>query len=87
MIQAVPKLLTFDEFVACYGDNERYKLIDGELIDMEPSGPHEEVAAFVLRKAHTQKLISILYQGVFYVFSISRHEPLFGKSYILVRST
>ena len=54
MIQAVPKLLTFDEFVACYGDNERYKLIDGELIDMEPTGPHEEVAAFVLRKVNVE---------------------------------
>jgi Uma2 family endonuclease len=54
MIQAVPKLLTFDEFVACYGDNERYELIDGELIDMEPTGPHEEVAAFVLRKVNVE---------------------------------
>jgi Uma2 family endonuclease len=54
MIQAVPKLLTFDEFVACYGDNEHYELIDGELIDMEPTGPHEEVAAFVLRKVNVE---------------------------------
>ncbi len=54
MIQAVPKLLTFNEFVACYGDNELYELIDGELIDMEPTGPHEEVAAFVLRKVNVE---------------------------------
>jgi hypothetical protein len=40
MTQAVPKLLTFDEFITRYGDNERYELIDGELIDMEPTGPH-----------------------------------------------
>jgi len=44
MTQAVPKLLTFDDFIARYEDNERYELIDGELIDMEPTGPHEEVA-------------------------------------------
>jgi len=54
MTQATPKLLTFDEFVARYGDNERYELIDGELIDMEPTGPHEEVAAFVLRKVNVE---------------------------------
>jgi len=54
MTQAAPKLLTFDEFIARYGDNERYELIDGELIDMEPTGPHEEVAAFVLRKVNVE---------------------------------
>lgn len=37
------QLLTFDEFVAQYGDNFRYELADGELIDMEPTGPHEAV--------------------------------------------
>ncbi|MDF5721987.1 MAG: Uma2 family endonuclease [Rhizonema sp. PD37] len=54
MTQAAPKLLTFDDFIALYGDNERYELIDGELIDMEPTGPHEEVAAFVMRKVNVE---------------------------------
>jgi Uma2 family endonuclease len=54
MTQAAPKILTFDEFIAQYIDNERYELIDGELIDMEPTGPHEEVAAFVLRKLNVE---------------------------------
>ena len=54
MTQATPKLLTFDEFITRYGDNERYELIDGELIDMEPTGPHEEVAASVLRKINVE---------------------------------
>jgi Uma2 family endonuclease len=54
MTQAAPKLLTFDDFIASYGDNERYELIDGELIDMEPTGPHEEVAAFLLRKINVE---------------------------------
>lgn len=54
MTQAAPKLLTFDEFIARYGDNERYEMIDGELIDMEPTGLHEEVAAFVLRKVNVE---------------------------------
>jgi len=54
MTQSALKLLTFDEFIARFGDNERYELIDGELIDMEPTGPHEEVAAFVLRKVNVE---------------------------------
>jgi Uma2 family endonuclease len=47
MTRAAPTVLTFDEFVARYGDNERYELIDGELIDMEPTGPHEQVAGLI----------------------------------------
>ncbi|MUG93312.1 Uma2 family endonuclease [Scytonema sp. UIC 10036] len=54
MTKAVPKLLTFNDFITKYGDNERYELIDGELIDMEPTGPHEEVAAFILRKVNVE---------------------------------
>lgn len=38
------KTLSFDQFIAHYGDNARYELIDGVLRDMEPTGPHESVA-------------------------------------------
>jgi len=38
------KLLTFDEFVAQYGNDPRYEMADGELIDMEPTGSHETVS-------------------------------------------
>lgn len=41
------KLLTFEEFVQHYGDQIRYELANGELIDMEPTGPHEAVAGKV----------------------------------------
>jgi Uma2 family endonuclease len=37
--------LSFDNFLAQYGDDSRYELIDGELFNLEPTGPHEEVAA------------------------------------------
>ncbi len=37
------KTLAFGEFLNQYGDNPRYELADGELIDMEPTGPHEAV--------------------------------------------
>ncbi len=42
-----PISLSFDEFLAQYGDDNRYELIDGELFDLEPTGPHEEVAAAI----------------------------------------
>jgi Uma2 family endonuclease len=54
MVQASPKSLTFEEFIAYYGECDRYELIDGELIDMEPTGLHERVAAFILRKLNVQ---------------------------------
>ena len=44
MTYSPTKTLTFEEFVAEYGDDPRYELIDGELRDMEPTGPHEAVA-------------------------------------------
>jgi Uma2 family endonuclease len=43
----VQSTLTFDEFLARYGEDDRFELIDGELFDLEPTGPHEEVAAFI----------------------------------------
>jgi len=39
-----PKLFTFEDFLNQYGDDPRYQLIDGELRDMEPTGPQESVA-------------------------------------------
>ncbi|MBO3461517.1 Uma2 family endonuclease [Aetokthonos hydrillicola Thurmond2011] len=54
MTQAASKLLTFDDFIRLYGDNDRYELIDGELVDTEPTGQHEEVAAFILRKVNIE---------------------------------
>jgi Uma2 family endonuclease len=36
--------LTVDQFIAQYGNESRYELADGELIDMEPTGPHETVS-------------------------------------------
>lgn len=44
MTYSLPKLLTFEEFLSRYGPDPRYELIDGELRDMEPTGPHESVA-------------------------------------------
>jgi Uma2 family endonuclease len=44
------KALTVDEFLVQYGGDKRYELIDGEVFDLEPTGPHEEVAGFITQK-------------------------------------
>jgi Uma2 family endonuclease len=48
------KPLSFDEFLARYGGDNRYELIDGEVFDLEPTGLHEEVAAFITAKICVQ---------------------------------
>ncbi|MBW4592740.1 MAG: Uma2 family endonuclease [Brasilonema angustatum HA4187-MV1] len=56
MTYTPPKLLTFEQFIVEYGDNPRYELIDGELRDMEPTGPHEEVAGNIAGRIYTEIL-------------------------------
>ena len=48
------KPLTVDQFLTRYGDNNRYELIDGEVFDLEPTGPHEQVAGFITKKVCVQ---------------------------------
>jgi Uma2 family endonuclease len=50
MTYAPTRLLTFAEFIEQYGDNPRYELADGELIEMEPTGPHEAVGGKLATK-------------------------------------
>ena len=50
------KLLTFEEFLAQYGDNSRYELIDEELRDMEPTGSHEAVSGSVAGRIYAEIL-------------------------------
>jgi len=47
VVQVSQQSLTFEMFVTQYGDDEHYELIDGELIDMEPTGSHEQVAGLI----------------------------------------
>jgi Uma2 family endonuclease len=54
MVQSAPKIITVDEFISHYGECDRYELIDGELIEMEPTGPHEQVSALIGRKLNVE---------------------------------
>jgi Uma2 family endonuclease len=66
MVQLQPRQaqpLTAPAFIERYGDNAQYELIDGELIDLEPTGIHEEIAGFVGRKLN----VAIDQQGAPYV--------------------
>ena len=50
MIQAIPKHVTFDEFIAWYPENSehRYELHDGVIVEMpKPTGKHSEIAGFL----------------------------------------
>jgi Uma2 family endonuclease len=53
MTYSPTRLLTFTEFIEQYGDNPRYELADGELIEMEPTGPHEAVGGKLATKIGT----------------------------------
>ncbi|MBR8839844.1 MAG: Uma2 family endonuclease [Stigonema ocellatum SAG 48.90 = DSM 106950] len=54
MTYTPPKLLTFEQFLTEYGDNPRYELIDGELRDMEPTGPHEAIAGSIAGRIYVE---------------------------------
>lgn len=57
-LQSAP--LSVDEFLARYGDDKRYELIDGEVFDLEPTGPHEQVAGFITKQAGFQIVVAQL---------------------------
>ncbi|VXD25262.1 Uma2 family endonuclease [Planktothrix paucivesiculata] len=51
MIQAIPKTVTFDEFIAWYPEESgcHYELHNGEIVQMpKPTGTHSRVAGFLI---------------------------------------
>lgn len=51
MTQALPKLLTFEEFTLLKPDNGRYELHKGVIVEMsQPLGDHEEIIVFLVEK-------------------------------------
>ncbi len=54
MTQALPKLVTFEEF-ANWTDNGRYELHKGVIVEIpQPSGDHEDIVSFLVEKLVTE---------------------------------
>ncbi|MGK7951173.1 MAG: Uma2 family endonuclease [Xenococcaceae cyanobacterium] len=47
MTQAIPKLLTFEEFLHWKPEGRQYELHEGIIIEMQPTGKHEEITGFL----------------------------------------
>ncbi len=47
MIQSLPKLISFDEFIEWLPENHRYELHEGTIVEMQPTGKHEDIAGFL----------------------------------------
>jgi Uma2 family endonuclease len=50
MVQAVFQWMSFEEFLAWKPETGRYELHDGVVVDMQPTGPHEQVVGLLNRK-------------------------------------
>lgn len=50
MIQSLPKPLTFDEFIEWLPENRRYELHEGIVIEMQPTGKHEDITSFLTQE-------------------------------------
>ncbi|MFN6464956.1 MAG: Uma2 family endonuclease [Nostoc sp. DedVER02] len=51
MTQAIPKLVSFEDFTAWRPEGGRYELYDGVIVEMpQPTGDHEDVVGFIARK-------------------------------------
>ena len=58
MIQALPRLMTFQAFLDWKSEIARYELFDGVIVEMQPTGSHERVVGLLNRK-----LNALLEQG------------------------
>ncbi|MHC5937421.1 Uma2 family endonuclease [Nostoc sp.] len=51
MTQAIPKLVTFEDFAAWRPEGGRYELHEGVIVEIaQPTGEHEDVVGFIARK-------------------------------------
>ncbi|MEL7316956.1 MAG: hypothetical protein AAFN08_18760 [Cyanobacteria bacterium J06559_3] len=51
MVQAAGKALSFEEFLEQHPDNGgRYELIEGEVVEVGPTGTHEDIGGFIALK-------------------------------------
>jgi len=52
MVQALPKLTTFQEFLDWLPETGRYELHNGVIVEMLPTGTHEQVVGWLNRKVN-----------------------------------
>ncbi|HSF72650.1 MAG TPA: Uma2 family endonuclease, partial [Microcoleus sp.] len=50
MIQTHPKILTFEQFIEDKPDNKSYELHDGVMVEMQPTGEHEDITAYLVQE-------------------------------------
>ena len=50
MLQALPRLMTFQAFLDWKSETARYELFDGVIVEMQPTGSHEHVVGLLNRK-------------------------------------
>ena len=52
MIQALQQRVTLQEFLTWQPETGRYELHDGVIVEMQPTGPHEQVVGLLNRKVN-----------------------------------
>jgi Uma2 family endonuclease len=50
MVHALSQFMSFEAFLAWKPETDRYELHDGVVVDMQPTGPHEQVVGLLNRK-------------------------------------
>ncbi|NEO42656.1 MAG: Uma2 family endonuclease [Moorea sp. SIO4A3] len=50
MVQLLQQLITFDEFIEWLPENRRYELHEGMIVEMQPTGQHEDIAGFLTQE-------------------------------------
>jgi Uma2 family endonuclease len=50
MIQLLPKLTTFNDFIEWLPEDRRYELHEGTIVEMQPTGQHEDITSFLTQE-------------------------------------
>ncbi|MBW4464822.1 MAG: Uma2 family endonuclease [Pegethrix bostrychoides GSE-TBD4-15B] len=80
MIQALPNLMSFEEFTTWLPQDGHYELIDGVAFEMQPTGEHEDVTEFI----STQLTVEAVQEQLLYKFPRRAllKAPSWGTGYL-----
>lgn len=79
MVQAQLRPISFDEYLDCYPeDGGIYELINGELIEVNPTGEHEEVIAYLVAELNFEIRRSGLSFLMPRTCTVKPHAPFMG---------